>query len=78
MRVKMAWYLCQRSQRQHVSWFGKPDPPDPATEFTSLAHRDGKKLMPSSINNSIIAISYEARAKGVTRFFKGKEVLHLC
>ena len=43
-----------------------------------LVYRDGKTLMDCSINGSIIAISYEARAKGVTRFFKGKEAIAAC
>ena len=34
--------------------------------------------MPSSLQGSIIAVSYEAREKGVTRFFRGREALDKC
>ena len=46
--------------------------------LTPRPSRDKKVLMPSAMGNSIIAISYEARAKGVTRFFKTKEALNAC
>lgn len=47
-------------------------PPEPASE--RIAIRDGKIRMPSAANGSIIAVSYEARARGVTRFFRAREV----
>jgi DNA polymerase eta len=40
--------------------------------------RGGKVLMPSAQNGSIIAVSYEARARGVSRFFRGREALAAC
>ena len=40
--------------------------------------KGGKVLMPSGANGSIIAVSYEARKRGVTRFFRGREALAQC
>ena len=40
--------------------------------------RNGKIMLPRSQNGSIIAVSYEARARGVTRFFRGKEAVAHC
>jgi len=51
-------------------------PPEPVS--ARVVHRDGKILMPSGSNGSIIAISYEARIKGVTRFFKAQEAIAAC
>lgn len=38
----------------------------------------GKVLMSSGANGSIIAVSYEARKRGVTRFFRGREAIAHC
>ncbi|KAL1527241.1 hypothetical protein AB1Y20_015917 [Prymnesium parvum] len=43
-----------------------------------VAIKDGKVRMPSAANGSIIAVSYEARARGVTRFFRAREALATC
>ena len=43
-----------------------------------VAVRDRKVLLPAAQNGSIIAVSYEARARGVTRFFRGKEAVATC
>jgi len=51
-------------------------PAEPAA--ARVAVKDGKTLMPSAVNGSIIAVSYEARARGVTRFFRGKEAVAKC
>jgi DNA polymerase eta len=51
-------------------------PPQPSS--ARVAVRDGKVLMPSASNGSIIAVSYEARARGVTRFFRGREAVNTC
>lgn len=51
-------------------------PPRPSS--ARVAVRDGKVLMPSAANGSIIAVSYEARARGVTRFFRGREAVNTC
>ena len=51
-------------------------PPEPAS--ARVVARGGKVLIPSAVNGSIIAVSYEARAKGVTRFFRGREALSVC
>ena len=51
-------------------------PPQPAA--ARVVARDGKILLPSGANGSIIAVSYEARARGVTRFFRGREALAAC
>ena len=51
-------------------------PPRPSSARVVI--KDGKVLMPSASNGSIIAVSYEARARGVTRFFKAKEAFANC
>ena len=51
-------------------------PAEPAA--ARVVVRDGKILLKSGINGSIIAVSYEARARGVTRFFRGREALAQC
>lgn len=51
-------------------------PAEPAT--ARVAVRAGRVLLPASVNGSIIAVSYEARARGVTRFFRGKEAMQHC
>jgi len=51
-------------------------PPEPA--WARVAIKNGKVLMPSASNGSIIAVSYEARARGVTRFFKAREAVNAC
>lgn len=51
-------------------------PAEPAS--ARVVARDGKILIPTAINGSIIAVSYEARARGVTRFFRGREALKQC
>ena len=51
-------------------------PAEPAA--ARVAVRDGKVLLPAAQNGSIIAVSYEARARGVTRFFRGKEAVKQC
>lgn len=51
-------------------------PAEPAA--ARVVVRNGKILLKSGINGSIIAVSYEARARGVTRFFRGKEALAQC
>ena len=43
-----------------------------------VAVKEGKTLMPSAVNGSIIAVSYEARERGVTRFFRGREAVAKC
>ena len=43
-----------------------------------VAVRQGKVLLPGAVNGSIIAVSYEARKRGVTRFFRGREALKQC
>ena len=48
-------------------------PAQPAT--ARIAIKNGKILMPSAMHGSIIAVSYEARARGVTRFFRAREAL---
>ena len=40
--------------------------------------RDGRVLLPAAQNGSIIAVSYEARERGVTRFFRGREAVAKC
>jgi DNA polymerase eta len=51
-------------------------PAEPAA--ARVAVRDRKVLLPAAQNGSIIAVSYEARARGVTRFFRGKEAVQAC
>ena len=51
-------------------------PAEPAA--ARVAVRDRKVLLPAAQNGSIIAVSYEARARGVTRFFRGKEAVATC
>ena len=51
-------------------------PPQPSS--ARIAVKDGKVLLPSAANGSIIAVSYEARARGVTRFFRGREAVSTC
>ena len=51
-------------------------PAEPAA--ARVAVRDGRVLLPAAQNGSIIAVSYEARARGVTRFFRGKEAVAHC
>lgn len=43
-----------------------------------IAVQGGKVLMPSAANGGIIAVSYEARAKGVTRHMRGREAAAAC
>ena len=43
-----------------------------------VAVKEGRVLMPTAVNGSIIAVSYEAREQGVTRFFRGREALAKC
>ena len=43
-----------------------------------VAVRDGRVLLPAAQNGSIIAVSYEARERGVTRFFRGREAVAKC
>jgi len=52
-------------------------PAEPAAARIVYSH-DGKLRMNTASNGSIIAISYEAREKGVTRFFKAKEAMEAC
>ena len=52
------------------------NPAEPAAARVAVKH--GKILMPSAANGSIIAISYEARKLGVTRFFRAREALGVC
>lgn len=54
----------------------KSHPPEPAHE--RIVARDGEVVMPSAENGSIIAVSYEARERGVTRFMRGKEARDQC
>ena len=51
-------------------------PAEPAT--ARVAIKDGKVHMPAAANGSIIAVSYEARKRGVTRFFRAREALAVC
>ena len=51
-------------------------PAEPARARAAV--RNGKVLLPAAQNGSIIAVSYEARARGVTRFFRGKEAVAHC
>lgn len=51
-------------------------PAEPAA--ARVVFKGGRLLMPSAANGSIIAVSYEARARGVTRFFRGREAIAKC
>lgn len=51
-------------------------PAEPAS--ARVVAKGGKVLMGSGANGSIIAVSYEARKRGVTRFFRGREALAQC
>ena len=51
-------------------------PAEPAS--ARVAFRNGKVVLPAAQNGSIIAVSYEARKRGVTRFFRGKEAVAQC
>lgn len=43
-----------------------------------VAVKGGKVIMPSAANGGIIAVSYEARARGVSRHFRGREAVAAC
>ena len=51
-------------------------PAEPAA--ARVVFKSGRLVMPSAANGSIIAVSYEARARGVTRFFRGREAIAAC
>ena len=51
-------------------------PAEPST--ARVVFKSGRLIMPSAANGSIIAVSYEARARGVTRFFRGREAIAAC
>ena len=51
-------------------------PAEPAA--ARVVFKGGRLLMPSAANGSIIAVSYEARARSVTRFFRGREAIAKC
>lgn len=51
-------------------------PAEPAA--ARVVYKSGRLRMPSAQNGSIIAVSYEARARGVTRFFRGREAVAKC
>eukprot|EP00928_Gymnodinium_smaydae_P056801 TRINITY_DN4011_c1_g4_i1.p1 TRINITY_DN4011_c1_g4~~TRINITY_DN4011_c1_g4_i1.p1 ORF type:complete len:708 (-),score=134.94 TRINITY_DN4011_c1_g4_i1:302-2425(-) len=52
-------------------------PPEPATGRVAARGSDDI-LIPTAVNGSIIAVSYEARERGVTRFMRGREALEQC
>eukprot|EP00403_Amphidinium_massartii_P012441 CAMPEP_0178413966 /NCGR_PEP_ID=MMETSP0689_2-20121128/22796_1 /TAXON_ID=160604 /ORGANISM="Amphidinium massartii, Strain CS-259" /LENGTH=682 /DNA_ID=CAMNT_0020035247 /DNA_START=73 /DNA_END=2118 /DNA_ORIENTATION=+ len=54
----------------------KSFPAEPAS--ARVVVRRGQVLIPSSANGGIIAVSYEARAQGVTRYMRGREACATC
>jgi len=54
----------------------KSMPAEPAS--ARVAARGREILIASAVNGSIIAVSYEARERGVTRFMRGREALAQC
>jgi DNA polymerase eta len=78
-----ASFYCEVERRQHPELVGVPMAvvqynPFENEDHSVLSHRAEEDRTDNASNGSIIAVSYEARAAGVTRSMRGREARSVC